>query len=116
MVQLHHESQRQQFTSSAWIGLYNDITSWRWSLGNEPLGSVTQWMWGQPNNKDGHEECGAVNLWGWSDEPCTDMHSFLCFNARNIGSNRYIHISNSMTWYEARNYCRQHHTDLASAR
>ncbi|KAF4085427.1 hypothetical protein AMELA_G00118750, partial [Ameiurus melas] len=35
MVQLQNEAQIQQFSSSAWIGLYNDINSWRWSFGNE---------------------------------------------------------------------------------
>ncbi|KAK3559766.1 hypothetical protein QTP86_020735, partial [Hemibagrus guttatus] len=34
------DSQKQQLNSSAWIGLYNDINSWRWSFGNEPLGGI----------------------------------------------------------------------------
>ncbi|XP_047670611.1 putative C-type lectin domain family 20 member A isoform X2 [Tachysurus fulvidraco] len=44
MVRLQKEAQRQQFGSSAWIGLYNPINSWCWSMGNKPLGSVQMEM------------------------------------------------------------------------
>ncbi|XP_027012184.2 C-type lectin domain family 10 member A-like [Tachysurus fulvidraco] len=64
MVRLQKEAQSQQFSSSAWIGLYNPINSWRWSVGNKPLGS-TGWSSGEPDNVGGHEECGAITPWGW---------------------------------------------------
>ncbi|KAK3545686.1 hypothetical protein QTP70_010891 [Hemibagrus guttatus] len=59
MIQLQNEAQRQQFSSSAWIGLYIDPSSWRWSMGNEPAGTI-QWSPGEPDNWAGHEECGAI--------------------------------------------------------
>ncbi|XP_047670002.1 putative C-type lectin domain family 20 member A isoform X2 [Tachysurus fulvidraco] len=115
IVRLQNEAQKQQFSSSAWIGLYNPINSWRWSMGNEPLGT-TWWCSGQPNNIVGHDECGAIGPWGWNDLDCTSPHSFVCFDVSKTGNQRYIYISTTMTWLDAQTYCRQHHTDLASSR
>ncbi|MCI4383846.1 hypothetical protein PGIGA_G00031410 [Pangasianodon gigas] len=116
MVRLQNEAQRQQFSSSAWIGLYSDINSWRWSLGNKAVGSMTNWHAKEPNNNCGHEECGVVSMEGWWDVSCRLAYPFVCFDDSETGNQRYIYISNSMTWHEAQVYCRQYHTDLASAR
>ncbi|XP_053098315.1 C-type lectin domain family 10 member A-like [Pangasianodon hypophthalmus] len=78
MVRLQTEAQRQQFSSSAWIGLYNDINSWRWSLGNEPLGSMRLWTTVEPNNYNGLESCGMISSSGWNDMPCTSAYPFVC--------------------------------------
>ncbi|KAB5579033.1 hypothetical protein PHYPO_G00190010 [Pangasianodon hypophthalmus] len=113
MVHFQNEAQRQSFNTEAWIGLYNDINSWRWSFNSEPL-RVQYWILGQPDNVDGHEECGATGLLGWFDASCDKLKSFLCFDARNLAPARYIYISElQMTWYDAQSYCRQHYTDLA---
>lgn len=74
------DSQKQQLNSSAWIGLYNDINSWRWSFGNEPLGSMTKWMRGEPNNNGGCQECVAIHPKGWTDRFCKSTFSFVCFD------------------------------------
>ncbi|KAF5891367.1 putative C-type lectin domain family 20 member A isoform X1, partial [Clarias magur] len=116
LVQLQNEAKRQQFSSSAWIGLSNDVNSWRWSLGNEPLGSLTRWSTDEPNNNNGHEECGVLSMGGWWDVACTLPYPFVCFDESKTGNQRYIYISTTMTWHEAQGYCRQYHTDLASAR
>ncbi|KAK3544755.1 hypothetical protein QTP86_026732 [Hemibagrus guttatus] len=79
MVQLQNETQRQQFSSTAWIGLYNPINSWRWSMGNEPLGTK-KWGSGEPNNAGGHEECAVMTPWGLADVICTLPLPFVCFD------------------------------------
>ncbi|XP_017320444.1 putative C-type lectin domain family 20 member A [Ictalurus punctatus] len=116
MVRLQNEIQRQQFSSSAWIGLYNDINSWYWSLGHEPLGSMRPWATGEPDNWLGQEWCGATNTWAWSDGSCTKTLPVVCFDDTKTGNQRYIYISNTKTWYDAQAYCKTYHTDLASAR
>ncbi|XP_026995108.2 putative C-type lectin domain family 20 member A [Tachysurus fulvidraco] len=115
MVRLQNEAQKQQFSSSAWIGLYNPINSWRWSMGNEPLGT-TWWEPSQPNNVGGHDECGANSPWGWYDLDCTSLLPSVCFDDSYTGNQSYIYITTNLTWQEAQTYCRQHHTDLASSR
>ncbi|XP_034158431.1 putative C-type lectin domain family 20 member A isoform X2 [Pangasianodon hypophthalmus] len=116
MVQLQNEIQSEQFSSIAWIGLYNDINSWRWSLGNEPLGSMRTWYPEQPDNYYARDECAVISLSGWFDELCTYLFPIVCFDDTQTGNQSYIYISNTFTWHEAQAYCRTHHTDLASAR
>ncbi|XP_047657896.1 putative C-type lectin domain family 20 member A [Tachysurus fulvidraco] len=115
MVRLQNEAQRHQFSFSAWIGLYNDINSWRWSMGNFTVGS-TRWHSGEPDNNGGHQECGAITPVGLSDISCTALFPSVCFDVSKTGNQRYIYISTTMSWLEAQTYCRQHHTDLASSR
>ncbi|KAI5628022.1 secretory phospholipase A2 receptor-like isoform X1, partial [Silurus asotus] len=114
LVQLQNEAQRQQFSSSAWIGFYNDINTWRWSHANEPLGSITFWFPPEPNNWHGEESCGMISSWGWNDLNCARLFPFVCFDGKQTGSNRYIYISSAMSWLQAQSYCRQSYTDLAS--
>ncbi|XP_053367575.1 C-type lectin BfL-1-like [Clarias gariepinus] len=53
---------------------------------------------------------------GWWDMYCTNKYPFTCFDDRYTGNSRYIVINSKVSWYDARSYCRQYHTDLASAR
>ena len=46
------------------------------------------WNHGQPDNSGGQENC--VNIWAnqnyeWNDEPCDNLHCFVCEN-RNINA------------------------------
>ncbi|KAI5094294.1 secretory phospholipase A2 receptor-like isoform X1, partial [Silurus meridionalis] len=116
LAQLQNEAQTQKFNSSAWIGLYNDIDSWRWSYGNEPLRSLTFWYPGQPNNLYGNQECAVSDMDGWNDRDCTEEYPFVCFDGSKNGTDRYIYISNEMAWHDAQAYCRKYYTDLASDR
>ncbi|XP_073804948.1 C-type mannose receptor 2-like isoform X2 [Danio rerio] len=96
----------------AWIGLYNDINSWRWSYQNENI-TFSSWMPGEPNN-NGHEECGVMSYSTWGDWSCATLFPFFCYSVN--GTNKFVFVSNAVTWKEAQSYCRQHYTDLAVIR
>ncbi|KAF4071305.1 hypothetical protein AMELA_G00271700, partial [Ameiurus melas] len=113
------EAVSKGLTTPAWVGLYNDVNSWRWSLNDLPLKNVTytNWQSGQPDNSGGKEACGIIAGYGvWWDEQCTGLRPFICYNASFSGAARFIGINNPLlTWPQAQNYCRTHHTDLASS-
>ncbi|KAF5894176.1 putative C-type lectin domain family 20 member A isoform X1, partial [Clarias magur] len=116
LIKVQNEAQRQHFSSSAWIGLYNDVNSWRWSYGNEPLGSMRPWCSGEPNNGNGNQSCIAIAPSGWWDKECTATYPFVCFNDTGSDTEIYFYISNAKTWYDAQIYCRTYYTDLASSK
>nr|XP_055046007.1 putative C-type lectin domain family 20 member A [Misgurnus anguillicaudatus] len=110
---LLQETVQSATVSAAWTGLYNDIYSWRWSYQDENV-TFNSWYTPEPNNVLGIEECGNTDSTGWSDWPCTSKHPFLCFNETATVSDRFVLITDEMTWPEAQNYCRQNYTDLAT--
>ncbi|KAL6466778.1 hypothetical protein MHYP_G00245820 [Metynnis hypsauchen] len=116
MTKLQKEAEDHHFSSTAWIGLYDDINSWHWSYENMALQGWTNWDKNQPDNHCGLEECGVMSSKGlWSDERCIGMKPFVCYDAKYIDTNRFIFISNNLTWPNAQSYCRKQHTDLAYA-
>uniref|UniRef100_A0A8C2CRB8 C-type lectin domain-containing protein n=1 Tax=Cyprinus carpio TaxID=7962 RepID=A0A8C2CRB8_CYPCA len=65
-----------------WIGLYNDINSWRWSYQDEKI-TFQNWYIGEPNNFDGHEECAVMQENGtWNDCGCTQLFPFFCYRGK----------------------------------
>lgn len=74
-------------TAVAWVGLYNDVTSWRWSLNELPLKNLTYVYWypGEPNNLSGKESCVSISPDNyWKDRPCTELKPFICYSGELI--------------------------------
>ncbi|CAI5669896.1 unnamed protein product [Oreochromis niloticus] len=104
---------------SAWIGLYDDVFTWKWSMEGKLfyVGSTHEfliWAKDQPNCANAKEYCvaleGQTELY---DRSCGESYPFLCYNARNTS---YILVMESRSWSAAQSYCRTYHTDLTSIR
>uniref|UniRef100_A0A668AZU0 C-type lectin domain-containing protein n=1 Tax=Myripristis murdjan TaxID=586833 RepID=A0A668AZU0_9TELE len=66
----------------AWIGLYNDINSWRWSLENtsyynEGETEFRRWKSGEPNDYSRIEDCVKFRQGKWWDDPCSKKLHFI---------------------------------------
>ncbi|KAG7333609.1 hypothetical protein KOW79_002016, partial [Hemibagrus wyckioides] len=116
MTKLQSVAQAQLFYSYAWIGMYTNINKWYWTFKNESLGIFTSWQGGEPNNLYGAEVCVFTYYGKWYDAPCDWLLHFLCYDDQENATERYILIAQYKTWDDAKSYCMQYHTDLASAR
>ncbi|KAK3535562.1 hypothetical protein QTP70_016831 [Hemibagrus guttatus] len=114
---LKEELAREGLTDIAWVGLYNDFDSWRWSFNDVPMKNTFQnWGAAQPDNRFGKEACCETGPLGvWWDFPCESLYAFICYNANNSYANRYVGVSSKSDWKGAQAYCRMFHTDLAFA-
>lgn len=86
-LRLKKEATRNGLATSAWVGLYNDINSWRWSLNGFPLKNVTysNWKAGEPDNYAGKEACAIMAGYGtWDDASCTEAKPFICYSGESI--------------------------------
>nr|XP_033484353.1 L-selectin-like [Epinephelus lanceolatus] len=109
------------YNNLAWIGLYDDVNSWRWSLSDTSFykdGETEFRHWGntQPDSYESNEHCTVMYEDGlWNDVPCSYSLKVVCSYVR--GSDvTFILIIKSMTWTEAQSYCRVNYTDLTSVR
>nr|XP_023657319.1 C-type mannose receptor 2-like [Paramormyrops kingsleyae] len=88
-----------------WIGLFQD--TWEWS--DQSNSSFCNWKTGQNDNVDNTCALAQVTWPGtWDMTPCDEKHPFVCYD-ENL-----ILVNSNMTWNEALNYCRTHHSDLVS--
>ncbi len=74
---------RRIYYAKAWIGSYDDINSWQWSLDNTSLvGGFKSWFVQQPVNSYGQSLCVymSYNQGIWSEASCHYTFPFLCYD------------------------------------
>lgn len=89
-VENHEEYTRlsalQGGRKNAWIGLYDDLTRWTWSLGDEDFSNNTDfsnWHVGEPVTKDYKQykrSCTVMDPNGlWHSSLCIRLRPVVCF-------------------------------------
>ncbi|KAL6110237.1 uncharacterized protein ACO6RY_19360 [Pungitius sinensis] len=98
----------ENFEGKFWIGLYRNVTQWKWSGGGNASG--IPWDDHEPDNY-WKQWAGAICLhkcdWhGWHNKDFDEEQPFFCFNL--------IVVMHEWTWEEAMSECRRNHTALTS--
>ncbi|XP_067936822.1 C-type lectin 1-like [Watersipora subatra] len=70
-------------TADYWIGGFKKDGVWKWKgKYNDSTMTIQHWAPGEPNNRDGHENCLELcpsDLhYTWNDSPCEILLSFIC--------------------------------------
>ena len=75
------------YNNTVWIGMYDDVNSWRWSLEDtdyysEGGAEFRNWQIGQPDNVNSNEHCVVMTEGGeWQDEDCNEKPPFICYTS-----------------------------------
>uniref|UniRef100_A0AAR2KVG9 C-type lectin domain-containing protein n=1 Tax=Pygocentrus nattereri TaxID=42514 RepID=A0AAR2KVG9_PYGNA len=92
-----------RYSGLAWIGLYDDLDSWRWSLDDESLykENVTNfrnWYIQKPVNWGGKSMCACIAYDGtWQENSCSSTFWFICYDGNICGQNMYISFNGAFT-------------------
>uniref|UniRef100_A0A3Q3ILR6 C-type lectin domain-containing protein n=1 Tax=Monopterus albus TaxID=43700 RepID=A0A3Q3ILR6_MONAL len=87
----------------AWIGLYDDINSWRWSLADggffsEGEDKFRNWAPDQPDNYQNKEKCAAIDNTGqWLDYNCENTLPAVCLDHTYAKSSVNIYVIITVT-------------------
>ncbi|KAI4890375.1 hypothetical protein NFI96_021530, partial [Prochilodus magdalenae] len=117
LASVRNQAENEEIKNAAsggtvWIGLYRD--PWKWSDQSNSL--FRYWQQNQSDNTGGIENCTTMVKNGegrWNDAKCDTQKPFICYEKK---TSTYILINEEKTWTDARSYCRQNYTDLASVR
>ena len=88
-ILLHNDfNSIKYYFQRAWIGLYDDVDSWRWSLSDTSFykhgeADFRRWHSAEPDNKGYAEHCTVMSADGfWFDRGCEHHHEAACFDVR----------------------------------
>uniref|UniRef100_A0A087Y0D7 C-type lectin domain-containing protein n=1 Tax=Poecilia formosa TaxID=48698 RepID=A0A087Y0D7_POEFO len=102
--------------NNVWIGLYSNI-NWTWSGELNSVGSQYRNWESSDNDPDfisANQFCVCIgDNGGWWDYDCAKKFPFVCYNARTT---EFVAVDEAMNWSNARTYCQQNFTDLATIR
>lgn len=68
----------------AWIGLYDNMAKWKWTMGHPDFDSnidYHNWQFDNPKYKGTKDTCGTIRYNGlWRDEICDTERPFVCYH------------------------------------
>uniref|UniRef100_A0A673HQ43 C-type lectin domain-containing protein n=1 Tax=Sinocyclocheilus rhinocerous TaxID=307959 RepID=A0A673HQ43_9TELE len=78
--------------SDTWIGLYDDVNSWRWSFRDKRL-TYARWDRAQPDNYGGDQDCVMLHANGyWHDKGCNLKCVVVCQSGKTHILLHTLHI------------------------
>ncbi len=90
------------FIDSAWIGLYDDVNSWRWSLEDNDFYQEGERdfrnFYHEPDNA-GNELCVYMDSNGnWFDYSCDNSFTFVCYDGKTFQlKNYFLYVHTAFT-------------------